>query len=106
MRRLSAPVCDKLPNLEVTCLRGETEERWRQLCERAVIEQDPERFVSLIQELLQELENEEQERRRNSAELGPPPTEGRKVKCSSGLRSYVRRTVCFRRALRVWFVRR
>jgi hypothetical protein len=87
-------------------LRGETEERWRQLCERAVIEQDPERFVSLIQELLQELEDEEQERRHNSAELGLPPTESRKLDCPSDLRSYVGRTVCFRRALPVWFVRR
>jgi hypothetical protein len=87
-------------------LRGETEERWRQICERAVIEQDPERFVSLIQELLQVLENDEQERQRDSAELGLPPTESRKLNCPAGLRRFVGRTVFFRRVLPVWFVRR
>ena len=78
----------------MTFLRGETEERWRQLCEQAVIEQDPERFVSLIQELLQELENEDQERRRNSAELGLPPTESRRLTCPAGLKE-LRRSNCF-----------
>src|ERR1700691_1812607 len=106
MRRLSAPVCDKLPNLEVTLLRDETEERWRQLCEKAVIEQDPERFVSLIQELLQVLENEDQERQRNSAEQGLPPTENRKLNCPADLRKYGARSVLFRRASTAWFVRR
>jgi hypothetical protein len=44
-------------------LRGETKERWRELCERAVIEQDPNRFVATIQELIQELEEKEERRR-------------------------------------------
>ena len=47
-------------------MRGETKERWRELCERAVVEQDPERFLATIQELLEALErNEEKERQRN-----------------------------------------
>ena len=45
-------------------LRGETKERWRELCERVVVEQDPARLVATIQELLQELEGEEERRRK------------------------------------------
>jgi len=52
-------------------LRGETKERWKELCERAVVEQDPARFVATIQELLQALENRE-ERRRNVTMLRVP----------------------------------
>jgi hypothetical protein len=55
--------CEPKPNcgvLEVTPLRGETKERWRELCERAVVEQDPDRFLTTIQELLQVLEEREQ----------------------------------------------
>jgi hypothetical protein len=44
----------------MTTLRGETKERWRELCERAVVEQDPDRFLTTIQELLQVLEEREQ----------------------------------------------
>jgi hypothetical protein len=40
-------------------LRGETKERWRELCERVVSEQDPDRFEATIQELLQVLEGRE-----------------------------------------------
>jgi hypothetical protein len=52
-------------------LRGETKERWKELCERAVVEQDPDRFVATIQELLQALEDRE-ERRRNVTVLQVP----------------------------------
>ena len=45
-------------------MRSETKERWRELCERAVDEQDPDGFVATIQELLQVLEDRE-ERQRN-----------------------------------------
>jgi hypothetical protein len=45
--------------LEVTPLRGEIKERWRELCERAVVERDPEKFLTTIQELLQVLEDGE-----------------------------------------------
>jgi hypothetical protein len=44
----------------VTTLRGEAKERWRELCERAVVEQDPDRFLTTIQQLLQVLEEREQ----------------------------------------------
>lgn len=43
-------------------MRDETKERWRELCERAIIEQDPERFVATIQELLEALEDRERRR--------------------------------------------
>jgi hypothetical protein len=47
-------------------LRGETKERWRELCERDIVEQDPDRFIATIQELLQVLE---EERRRKASRL-------------------------------------
>jgi hypothetical protein len=53
-------------------LQGETKERWRELCEEALVEKDPDRFVATIQELLQVLEDRE-ERRRNATGLRTPP---------------------------------
>jgi hypothetical protein len=41
-------------------LRDQTKERWRELCERATVEQDPDRFAQTIQELLQVLEEREE----------------------------------------------
>ena len=32
-------------------MQGETEGRWRELCENAVAEQDPEKFLAIITEL-------------------------------------------------------
>ena len=58
----------------MTPLRGKTKERWREICERAVIEQDPDRFVATIQELLQVLEDDE-ERRPSATGLQEPPCE-------------------------------
>lgn len=55
-------------------LRGKTKERWRELCERAVVEQNQDRFIATIQELIQELEDNE-ERRRNPRGLREPPCE-------------------------------
>lgn len=55
-------------------MRGEAKERWKELCERAVVEQDPDRFVATIQELLQVLEDRE-ERRRNATALRVPLNE-------------------------------
>ena len=49
----------ELPNLEVILLRGKSKERWRELCERVVSEQDPERFEATLQELLEVLEERE-----------------------------------------------
>ena len=66
--------------LEVTTLRGETKERWRELCERAVVEQDPDRFLTTIQELLQELEESEQiALQRNRVRV--PPSEKPYITC-------------------------
>jgi len=49
-------------------MRGETKERWKELCERALVEQDSERFLATIQELLQALDDN-QERLRKAREL-------------------------------------
>ena len=56
-------------------MRGETKERWRERCERAVVEHDPERFLATIQELLKALEHIEEERKRNRTALTMPPSE-------------------------------
>ena len=47
----------------MTPLRGETKEHWRELCERAVVEHDPDKFVATVQELIQVLEDDEVQRR-------------------------------------------
>ena len=60
-----------MPSLEAKPLRGETKECWRELCERAVDEQDPDRFVATIQELLQVLEDREERRRKATVLRGP-----------------------------------
>lgn len=54
-------------------MQGETKERWRELCERIVHEQDPVRFDATILELLEVLERDDQ--RRHNAGLGVPLTE-------------------------------
>ena len=51
-------------------MQGETKERWRELCERIVHEQDPVRFDATILELLEVLERDD--RRRHNAGLGVP----------------------------------
>ena len=43
-------------------LRAEFNERCRELCDLAVAEQDPEKFIARIQELIQLLELENDER--------------------------------------------
>jgi hypothetical protein len=60
-------------------LRGKTKERWKEICERAVVEQDPDRFVATIQELLQELEDEEEQPRNPTGLQEPPPEEPAKL---------------------------
>ena len=40
-------------------MQGENAERWRKLCERAVVERDHERLMQLIQEINQLLEAKE-----------------------------------------------
>ena len=44
-------------------LRGETKERWRELCEELIVEQDPDKFLARIEELLDVLEDREQRQR-------------------------------------------
>jgi hypothetical protein len=41
-------------------LQGETEEQWRELCTRAVVEQDPRRLLDLITEINRLLAAKEQ----------------------------------------------
>ena len=53
-------------------MRGEAKERWRELCERAVVEQDPDRFLTTIQQLLQVLEEREQTAVRHDRVRVPP----------------------------------
>lgn len=60
-----------LPTVEVTLLRDETKERWRELCEQVIVEQDPDKFLATIQELLDILEDRE-ERQRDAARSRTP----------------------------------
>ena len=41
-------------------LQGPAKERWQELCEQAVVEQDPERLTTLIEEINRLLEEKEQ----------------------------------------------
>ena len=54
-------------------MQRETKERWKELCERIVREQDPERFEATILELLQVLEQDDP--RRHNAMLRLPLVE-------------------------------
>ena len=40
-------------------MTGQTGERWRQLCERAAVEQDPEKLFQLTKEITRMLEEKE-----------------------------------------------
>ncbi len=44
-------------------LRGETKERWRELCEELMVERDPDKFLTRIEELLDVLDEREQRQR-------------------------------------------
>ena len=54
---------------EIHAMQGETEELWRKYCERAIVEQDPERLLELVAEMNRLLEEKEErlkeQRRRN-----------------------------------------
>lgn len=45
-------------------MKGATRERWQQLCEQAAVEQDPEKMLSLINEI-NRLLSEKEERLQN-----------------------------------------
>jgi hypothetical protein len=53
----------------------EAKERWRALCERAVNEKDPDKFVAVIEDLIQELESLEQEMKRRDGLQRSQPRE-------------------------------
>lgn len=44
---------------------GENEERWRALCEQAVVEQDPKKLLQLVREINRLLEADEQRLQRD-----------------------------------------
>jgi hypothetical protein len=54
-------------------MRGERAERWRKLCELAVVEQDPEKLTALVEEINKLLEEKEKRLReqRQSSDPGP-----------------------------------
>ena len=54
-------------------MKGETEERWRELCAKAATEQDPNRLMELISEINELLEKKQQrlvERQDKQQEFG------------------------------------
>lgn len=40
-------------------MRGRTEEAWRRFCERAAVEQDPDKLLELVKEINRMLEEKE-----------------------------------------------
>jgi len=60
----------------------ETPERWKVLCERAIHEQDREKFLATIRDLIEELETKEQQLKGPTAPHSKPSGEERaKVDC-------------------------
>ena len=56
-----------------------TEERWRQLCAEAAVEQDPQKLMELVKEINRLLDLKQQQRGRrehkeSTQEEGKPPT--------------------------------
>jgi len=55
------------------------EERWRQLCAQAAVEQDPDKLMELVKEISRLLEIRQEQRRleqsQSTHESGKPPTE-------------------------------
>ena len=44
---------------EASAMKGKTKELWEQFCERAAVEQDPEKLVQLVKEINRMLEEKE-----------------------------------------------
>jgi hypothetical protein len=86
-------------------MQRETKERWRELCERIVREQDPERFDAAILELLQVLEQDDQRRPKATLEVPPVEKPGRLVApVASGSGASRRRVgISGQYALSLWF---
>jgi len=51
-------------------MRGQKLEQWRQLCELAAIEQDPERLLALVKEINRLLDEKEKRLREESEQSG------------------------------------
>ena len=52
-------------------MEGEIKERWQELCEQAVVEQDPDKLMELTKEINALLEDKEQ--RLHNARTAKPP---------------------------------
>jgi hypothetical protein len=61
VRRMLNTCYQRLPKRGIHSMQGEKKERWMSLCEKAAQEQDPEKLMSLVQEITQLLD-EKQER--------------------------------------------
>ena len=68
-------------------MRGETQERWRELCAEVIVEQDPDKFLTTIQELLQLLEDREEGRRHATALRTPLQEKPSQFSCAVRLNS-------------------
>ncbi|MGA8500744.1 MAG: hypothetical protein WB683_04295 [Candidatus Sulfotelmatobacter sp.] len=78
-------------------MQGETKERWRELCEQAIFEQDPDRFIATIQELIQVLDDNEERRRKATGLPVPPIEKASPVELSGSLSTQVCDVGLFRR---------
>jgi len=56
-------------------MQGKTGERWKQLCEQAAVEQDPERLLTLIAEINRLLQEKEDRLKRQQASAMANPSD-------------------------------
>src|SRR5262245_8720600 len=52
-------LCDIRNTKYLPCMKGETGERWRKLCEQAAVEQDPDKVLELANEINRLLDEKE-----------------------------------------------
>ena len=57
---------------EASAMRGKTKELWEQFCERAAVEQDPEKLVQLVKEINRMLEEKETRLKQRDEERTKP----------------------------------
>jgi len=57
---------------EASAMRGKTQELWEQFCERAAVEQDPEKLLQLAKEINRLLEEKETRLKQTDEENNKP----------------------------------
>jgi hypothetical protein len=58
LQRLLCP--ERLPDWSIRVMQGTAKEEWKQLCEQAAVEQDPEKLMLLVSEITRMLDEKEE----------------------------------------------